>query len=83
MEYGFDLHDLEIIDTAGQEEFMLFRDSSLSKGDAFLGLYAINSVTSWYDMKELRTKIIRENDDDDHIPIVIIANKYVSFQVLI
>lgn len=79
LEYGFDLHDIEIIDTAGQEEFMLFRDSSLSKGDAFLGLFAVDSNSSWHDLKQLRSKIIRENDDDDsHIPLVFIANKCVS-----
>ena len=81
MEYGFDLHDIEIIDTAGQEEFMFFRDSSLSKGDAFLGLFAVNSDSSWHDVKELRSKIIRENDDDGHIPLVFIANKCVSMYI--
>lgn len=79
IEYGFDLHDVEIIDTAGQEEFHFFRDSSLSKGDGFLGLFAINSITSWYNLQDLRSKIIRDNDDDDSIPMVIIANKSVSF----
>ena len=78
LEYGFDLHDIEIIDTAGQEEFMAFRDSSLSKGDAFLGLFAVDSNSSWHDLKQLRSKIMRENEDDSHVPFVIIANKCVS-----
>lgn len=69
---------MEIIDTAGQEEFLSFRDSSLSKGDGFLALFAINSVASWYDLKDLRTKIVRDNDDDESVPMVIIANKSVS-----
>jgi GTPase KRas protein len=77
MEYGFDLHDVEIIDTAGQEEFLSFRDSSISRGDGFLGLFAINSLSSWYDLKNLRTKIIRDHDDDP-VPMVIVANKSVS-----
>ena len=78
IEYGFDLHDVEIIDTAGQEEFMLFRDTSLSKGDGFLAMFAINSLSSWYSLKQLRAKIVREHDDDETIPMVIIANKTVS-----
>lgn len=78
IEYGFDLHDVEIIDTAGQEEFMLFRDTAMAKGDAFLALFAINSLSSWYSLQELRDKIVRENDDDESIPMVIIANKKVS-----
>lgn len=69
---------MELIDTAGQEEFLAFRDSSLSKGDGFLALFAINSIASWYDLQDLRTKIVRDNDDDETIPMVIVANKSVS-----
>ena len=69
---------MEIIDTAGQEEFMLFRDSSLAKGDAFLAIFAINTPESWYDVQKLRKKIVREHDDDETIPMVFIANKCVS-----
>ena len=57
---------------------MLFRDTALAQGDAFLALFAINSVSSWYSLKELRDKIVRENDDDEMIPMVILANKRVS-----
>lgn len=78
LEYGFDYHDIEIIDTAGQEEFMSFRDSSLSKGDAFLGLFAVDSNLSWHDLTKLRSKVIREHEGDDQIPLVIIASKCVS-----
>ncbi len=80
IEYGFDHHDVEIIDTAGQEEFMFFRDSSLVKGDAFLAIFAINSPESWYDIQKLRAKIIQEKDGDEKIPMVFIANKSVSFK---
>lgn len=72
---------MEIIDTAGQEQFHFFRDSSLSRGDGFLALFAINSVASWYDLKDLRSKIIRDNDDEA-IPMVIVANKCVSSVLL-
>jgi len=57
---------------------MLFRDTSLAKGDGFLALFAVNSVSSWYSLKQLRAKIVRENDDDETVPMVIIANKNVS-----
>ena len=78
MEYGFDAHDVEIVDTAGQEEFMLFRDTALAQGDAYLALFAINSVSSWYSLQELRDKIVREHEDEENIPMVIVANKSVS-----
>ena len=62
---------------------MLFRDTSLSKGDGFLAMFAINSLSSWYSLKQLRAKIVREHDDDETIPMVIIANKTVSECVII
>lgn len=78
IEHGIDSHDVEIVDTAGQEEFMLFRDTALAQGDAYLALFAINSISSWYSLQELRDKIVREHEDEDAIPMVIIANKNVS-----
>ena len=56
---------------------MLFRDTAVAQGDAFLAMFAINSVSSWYSLKELRNKIVRENDDDETVPMVIVANKRV------
>ena len=72
------MHDVEIIDTAGQEEFMSFRDSSMAHGDAFLALCAINSYSSFVELKVLREKVIREHDGDTDVPMVIVANKRVS-----
>jgi len=72
------MHDVEIIDTAGQEEFMSFRDSSMAHGDAFLALCAINSYSSFIELKVLREKVIREHDGDINVPMVIVANKRVS-----
>ena len=58
---------------------MLFRDTALAQGDAFLALFAINSISSWYSLQELRDKIVREHDDEEaSIPMVIVANKNVS-----
>ena len=77
IEYGLHSHDVEVIDTAGQEEFLLFRDSSMAQGDAFLIVFAIDSVSSWQHLKELRSKIIKEKDDP-LVPMVVVANKRVS-----
>ena len=65
------------MDTAGQEEFSAFRDSSLATGDAFLILFAINSQASWNEMKDLRSKII-EDKEMPSIPMIIVGNKRVS-----
>lgn len=76
--YEGKVHDVEIVDTAGQEEFTSFLDSSLSTGDAFMILYAINSLSSWNDLKTLRSKIFHETEGKNaghRIPMVIVGNK--------
>jgi len=75
------LHQVEIVDTAGQEEFTSFLDSSLSTGDAFMILYAINSLSSWNDLKTLRSKIFHETEGKNaghRIPMIIVGNKKVG-----
>ncbi len=67
---------MEIVDTAGQEEFTSFLDSSLATGDAFMLLYAINSLSSWNDLKSLRSKIYQETDKK--VPMIVIGNKRVG-----
>ena len=69
--------DVEI-NTAGQEEYSSFRDSSVATGDAFLVLFAINSVSSWHDLQDLRSKIIQDHQLTSAIPMVIVGNKLVS-----
>lgn len=69
------------MDTAGQEEFSSFRDSSLATGDAFLILFAINSQASWLEMKDLRSKIIEEKEQTS-IPMIIVGNKRVRQAVM-
>ena len=75
MLYNGRQHHVEIVDTAGQEEFTTFLDSSLSTGDAFMILYAINSLSSWNDLKSLRSKI---SPDAKRIPIIVVGNKKVN-----
>jgi GTPase SAR1 family protein len=47
----------------------------MAQGDAFLLIFAIDSMSSWTHLKELRSKIVREKDDDENIPMVIVGNK--------
>lgn len=49
----------------------------MAQGDAFLLVFAIDSVSSWVHLKELRSKIVREKDDDASIPMVVVGNKRV------
>lgn len=78
MSFGGRLYPVEIVDTAGQEEFQSFLDSSLATGDAFVILYAINSLSSWNELKALRNKIYQDTEGKDtnhRIPMIIVGNK--------
>ena len=69
-------HCLEIVDTAGQEEFANFRNVTFSHGQAFILVYAINDLQSWEELKEMRTKILRIKDVDS-CPMIVAGNKSV------
>ena len=70
--------DFEILDTAGQEEFAAMLDSSLSIGDAFIILYAVNSTSSWEELKSLKDKVLkRKLNTGKDVPVVVVGNKKV------
>jgi len=78
IQFGGRTYDVEIVDTAGQEEFASFLDSSLATGDAFMILYAINSLSSWNELKTLRNKIYQDTEGKNQghrIPMMIVGNK--------
>merc|ERR1719229_2194046 len=69
---------LDILDTAGQEEYAALQDQWIREGDGFLIVYAINSRESFDEAELIRSKIIRILDadpDDPDIPIVLAGNK--------
>jgi Ras-related protein Rap-1B len=65
---------LEILDTAGTEQFVAMRDLYMKTGQGFLLVFSIASRTSFEELETLRDDIIRIKDDED-IPIVIVGNK--------
>jgi len=65
---------LEILDTAGTEQFVAMRDLYMKAGQGFLLVFSITSQSSLYELASLRQEIIRMKDDED-IPMVIVGNK--------
>jgi len=65
---------LDILDTAGQEEYNAMRDSYMRGGQGFLLVYSVTSRTSFDEISQFREHIIRVKDDDK-VPMVLIANK--------
>merc|ERR1712173_207312 len=65
---------LDILDTAGQEEFSSMQDQWMREGKGFLLVYNICSTTTFDEVKQLRDKILRAKEEDT-VPIVLAGNK--------
>merc|ERR1711872_451529 len=65
---------LEILDTAGTEQFTAMRDLYMKNGQGFVLVYSITSQSSFDDLAELREQILRVKDTDD-VPLVLVGNK--------
>ncbi|KAL4763781.1 putative RAS small monomeric GTPase (Rsr1) [Aspergillus foveolatus] len=65
---------LEILDTAGTEQFTAMRELYMKQGQGFLLVFSITSMSSLNELAELREQIVRIKDDEN-VPIVIVGNK--------
>jgi GTPase KRas protein len=65
---------LDILDTAGQEEFQALQDSYMRSQEGFLLVYSITDKKSLEELRNFREKILRVKDRD-RVPLVIIGNK--------
>ena len=65
---------MDILDTAGQEEYSAMRDTYMRSGQGFLCVYAINSRNSFDEIATFREQMLRAKDSDD-VPMVLVGNK--------
>jgi Ras-related protein M-Ras len=65
---------LDVLDTAGQEEFSAMREQYMRKGDAFLLVYSVTDKASFMNIKHFHTLILRVKDKDAY-PMILVANK--------
>ena len=65
---------LDILDTAGQEEYSAMRDQYMRTGQGFICVYAITSRSSFDEISSFREQILRVKDEDK-VPMVVAANK--------
>ncbi|XP_049847881.1 ras-related protein rapA-like isoform X5 [Schistocerca gregaria] len=68
---------LEILDTAGTEQFTAMRDLYMKNGQGFALVYSIISNSTFHDLRAIRNHIIKVKDYDDSrpVPIVLVGNK--------
>ena len=65
---------LEILDTAGTEQFTAMRDLYIKNGQGFCLIYAINSQSSFTDLLEIRDQIAVIKDSNN-VPMCLVGNK--------
>ena len=65
---------LDILDTAGQEEYSAMRDSYMRTGQGFLCTYSVTSRVSFAEVTNFREHILRVKDEES-VPMVLIGNK--------
>ena len=65
---------LDILDTAGQEEYSAMRDQYMRSGQGFLCVYSITNRGSFEEISSFREQILRVKDAD-RVPMVIVGNK--------
>lgn len=65
---------LDILDTAGQEEYSAMRDQYMRTGQGFLCVYSITNRSTFEEISAFREQILRVKDTDK-VPMVIVGNK--------
>merc|ERR1711943_66913 len=65
---------LEILDTAGTEQFTAMRDLYMKNGQGFVLVYSIIAQSTFNDLLDLREQILRVKDCD-MVPMVLVGNK--------
>jgi len=67
--------ELDIMDTAGQEEYSALRDSHMQTGDGFIIMYSIANQQSFEQVEKFHHKILRLRPENLDFPILIVGNK--------
>lgn len=65
---------LDVLDTAGQEEYSAMREQYMRTGEGFLLVYSINSRQSFDEISLFQQQILRVKDKD-YFPMVVVGNK--------
>ncbi|KAI8331719.1 small GTPase superfamily [Chlamydoabsidia padenii] len=65
---------LEVLDTAGQEEYTALRDQWIRDGEGFLLVYSITSRSTFDRIERFRDQIFRVKDVDN-VPLMLVGNK--------
>ncbi|ORZ41256.1 ras family-domain-containing protein [Catenaria anguillulae PL171] len=65
---------LDVLDTAGQEEYSAMREQYMRTGEGFLLVYSITSRNTFEEIATFHQQILRVKDKD-YFPMILIGNK--------
>lgn len=65
---------LDILDTAGQEEYSSVREQYMKAGDGFILMYSIANRASFDDLLTFQQQILRVKDKD-YFPMILVGNQ--------
>ncbi|KAJ8914656.1 hypothetical protein NQ315_017353 [Exocentrus adspersus] len=65
---------IDILDTAGQEDYAAIRDNYFRSGEGFLCIFSITEDESFQATQEFREQILRVKNDEN-IPFLLVGNK--------
>lgn len=65
---------LDILDTAGQEEFSAMREQYMRTGEGFLLVFSVTDRSSFDEISKFQIQILRVKDKDE-FPMILVGNK--------
>lgn len=66
---------IDILDTAGQEDYPVVRDGYIKHGDGFLLVFDLTNPKTLDSIKNMRENILRVKEEVKHLPMILIGNK--------
>lgn len=69
-----DVFKLEILDTAGQEEYSIMQDQYIRSGHGFIVVFSVANQRTFGEVKKFFESIIRVKEDQNY-PLVLVGNK--------
>lgn len=72
---GHKTYPLEIVDTAGQEEFATMRETYMKEAQGFMLVYSVVDAATVDQLNEFFVQILRVHEDKAVIPMVVCGNK--------
>lgn len=68
-------HQIDILDTAGQEEYAAIRDCYYRNGEGFLCIFALTEPKAFEETVEFREQIVRVHEGEQNMPFILVGNK--------